>query len=78
MLANQQNNVFYKYPLISTNPCGEIWLPAYGCCDLGAVVLPRFVSAGQVRLGSSLSGCRLGVRFLDDVLYGQRLSPQGH
>jgi ribonucleoside-diphosphate reductase alpha chain len=42
-LANQQSNIAYSHPLICTNPCGEIWLPAYGCCCLGALVLPRFV-----------------------------------
>jgi ribonucleoside-diphosphate reductase alpha chain len=67
-LANQQNNLFYKYPLISTNPCGEIWLPAYGCCDLGALVLPRFVSAGRLDWDKLEQVVRLGVRFLDDVL----------
>jgi len=25
-LANEMNNIWYKKPLISTNPCGEIWL----------------------------------------------------
>src|ERR1035437_1931346 len=44
-LANSESNIFYHKPLVSTNPCGEIWLEEYGCCDLGALVLPRFVDS---------------------------------
>lgn len=66
--ANQQNNIFYHKPLISTNPCGEIWLEAYGCCDLGALVLPRFVNDGEVDWEQLEDTIRVGVRFLDDVL----------
>jgi ribonucleoside-diphosphate reductase alpha chain len=43
-LANKESNIWYYKPLISTNPCGEIWLEEYGSCDLGALVLPRFVN----------------------------------
>lgn len=67
-LANQQNNIYYSKPLISTNPCGEIWLEAYGCCCLGALVLPRFVSNGSVAWDSLESTIRVAVRFLDNVL----------
>lgn len=67
-LANKMNNVFYKWPLISTNPCGEIWLPAFGCCDLGALVLPRFVENGEFNWEKLDESVRLGVRFLDNVL----------
>lgn len=67
-LANKQSNVWYKWPLISTNPCGEIWLPAYGCCDLGALVLPRFVVNGALDWELLESTIRLAVRFLDNVL----------
>lgn len=66
--ANRMNNVFYHWPLISTNPCGEIWLPAYGCCDLGALVLPRFVADGKMDWDMLDESVRLGVRFLDNVL----------
>lgn len=66
--ANQQNNIYYSKPLISTNPCGEIWLEAYGCCCLGALVLPRFVSGGVVDWDALESTIRVAVRFLDDVL----------
>lgn len=67
-LANEQNNIYYHKNLISTNPCGEIWLEAYGCCDLGALVLPRFVSDGVVDWAALDNSIRLGVRFLDNVL----------
>ena len=38
-LANEMNNIYYHAPLISTNPCGEIFLEENGCCDLGAINL---------------------------------------
>ncbi len=48
--------------------CGEIWLEAYGCCDLGALVLPRFVVDGKFDWDAFDESVRLGVRFLDNVL----------
>lgn len=67
-LANRESNVWYEHPLISTNPCGEIWLPAYGCCCLGALVLPRFVDEGRFDFDHFQYAVQTGVRFLDDVL----------
>lgn len=67
-LANKMNNLHYYKPLICTNPCGEIWLEAYGCCDLGALVLPRFVEDGSFDWDALDESVRLGVRFLDNVL----------
>lgn len=66
--ANRQNNIWYHKPLISTNPCGEIWLEEYGCCDLGALVLPRFVSNGSMDWDTLDHSIRCGIRFLDNVL----------
>jgi ribonucleoside-diphosphate reductase alpha chain len=72
-LANKQSNIHNIAPLISTNPCGEIWLSAYDCCCLGSVVLPRFVH--RTNFGESFiewnqlkETVTLGVRFLDNVL----------
>ncbi len=69
-LANEMNNIYYHKPLISTNPCGEIWLEEYGCCDLGAINLASHILPD----GSDFDWDKLadtslvGVRFLDDVL----------
>ena len=66
--ANRTNNIGYYKPLVSTNPCGEIWLEEYGCCCLGALVLPRFVVDGKMDWDALDESIRLGTRFLDDVL----------
>ena len=39
---NAMSNSHYFNPIIATNPCGEQGLPAFGICNLGAVVLSRF------------------------------------
>jgi ribonucleoside-diphosphate reductase alpha chain len=68
-LANSENNIWYYKPLVSTNPCGEIWLEEYGCCDLGALVLPRFVNSfGQFDWSEFQRSIHTAVRFLDNVL----------
>lgn len=66
--AEEMSNVSYSHPLTATNPCGEIWLPDYGCCCLGALVLPRFVSEGQLQWHTLDQSVRTAVRFLDNVL----------
>ena len=69
-LANEMNNIWYHKPLISTNPCGEIWLEEYGCCDLGAINLVEHIDGTTHDIDWDLlaESVTVGVRFLDDVL----------
>ncbi len=68
-LANEHTNVSYFENLNSTNPCGEITLPAYGNCCLGHVNLSNMVdSDGNVDWSRIARTIRVGVRFLDNVL----------
>lgn len=68
-LANRESNIWYHKPLVSTNPCGEIWLEEYGSCDLGALVLPRFLNGfNEVDWTQLKTTVHTAVRFLDNVL----------
>jgi len=62
-------NSYYFAPIIGTNPCGELPLPAYGSCDLGSLVLPKFVTkGGQTQWQELKQVIKSGVRFLDNVI----------
>jgi ribonucleoside-diphosphate reductase alpha chain len=67
--------------VLTTNPCSEITLEPYGCCNLGSVNLSAFVKEeftpqAQVDWEGLERALRYGVRFLDDVLdYGKDRHP---
>lgn len=71
--ANKMNNIYYDRKLVSTNPCGEVWMSPYDCCCLGAIVLPRFVKGEDyekkvIDWEELENTVRVAVRFLDNVL----------
>lgn len=63
------NNSYFFSPVFSPNPCAEAVLSPYECCDLGSLVLPKFIkgasSTDWKKLEETIAGA---VRFLDNVI----------
>jgi ribonucleoside-diphosphate reductase alpha chain len=69
----RNSNSEYFHPLLGTNPCSEIGLPAYGACNLAAINLYKFVKNpftehAYFDFEEFKKAVRLGVRFLDAVI----------
>lgn len=67
-LALSESTVYYIEDLITTNPCGEIFLTRHGNCCLGHLPLFRFITNGKVDWHLLAEVIRASVRFLDNVL----------
>lgn len=67
-LANSMNTIQYETELVSTNPCGEIFMSPYDSCCLGAVNLHTHIIDGEIDWDMLEETVAMGVRFLDNVL----------
>ncbi|MFV9510824.1 adenosylcobalamin-dependent ribonucleoside-diphosphate reductase [Tepidibacillus sp. LV47] len=65
---NKMSNSWYYNPIISTNPCAEQGLPAWGVCNLSSINLSKFVKNGQVDWDALGETVEISVRFLDNVI----------
>jgi ribonucleoside-diphosphate reductase alpha chain len=72
---NRDNNLRRAEQITAVNPCGEQPLPPYGCCDLGPIILTKFVrhpfgfgGAPEFDFERFAKAVALQVRALDNVL----------
>jgi len=64
-----KNNSYFFEPIQCVNPCGEVPLGPYSCCNLGSLVLPNFITGSVNTNWKKMEEIiDLAIRFLDNVV----------
>lgn len=66
--AREMSNSEYFASVVTTNPCGEIFMPPYGSCCLGSINISNFCNDGKFDKKGFEQAISVGVRFLDDII----------
>ncbi|HEX7456649.1 MAG TPA: adenosylcobalamin-dependent ribonucleoside-diphosphate reductase [Candidatus Nanoarchaeia archaeon] len=70
--TNERSNTWYFEKLISTNPCGEQPLSAWGVCNLGSVNLTAFTEGelgkAEFDYEALAEHVKVAIRFMDNVV----------
>jgi ribonucleoside-diphosphate reductase alpha chain len=69
---NRHNPTPHLGRIRATNPCGEIPLLPYESCNLASLDISKFVKNGAVDWDKLEEAVQWGIRFLDDVIEGNR------
>jgi len=65
---NRDNNLYPHTIINATNPCGEVPLPDWTCCNLGAINLSKFVKKdGSFNISRYSDYVSLGIRTLKNI-----------
>jgi ribonucleoside-diphosphate reductase alpha chain len=54
--VHRMNNLHYCEELTGSNPCGEIFLPEFGCCLLGSINLPKYLTRQAISVDQLQQG----------------------
>lgn len=68
--AKRESNSEYFAPITCTNPCGEIWLEDYGCCNLASINLSYFYKSdiNDFDFQEFSKAVKAGIVLLDSVV----------